>query len=247
MSRHRGDDPEGAEERPRGYASPPCYAHELEPEHLPAHASPPLDRAAVMHWRKSERERLIAERLAAAIADRMRWSHEIARLLEESIGDPRGLVVGTYSPFRGEPVLRDLMKRIIARGGHTALPLVLERGRPLEFRLWAPGDPTEKGVWNIPVPTQRAALVRPDVVVAPVVGFDRACYRLGYGGGFYDRTLASFERRPRVFGVGYAQAQLPTIHPLAHDIPMDAIVTERGVVRPGATPTVALAATEGSR
>lgn len=70
--------------------------------------------------------------------------------------------------------------------------------------------------------------VMPDVVVSPVVGFDPACYRLGYGGGFYDRTLAAMARQPRVIGVGFALAAIATIHPLPHDIPMQAIVTERG-------------------
>ena len=71
-----------------------------------------------------------------------------------------------------------------------------------------------------------------DVVIAPVVGFDRACYRLGYGGGFFDRTLAAMPRRPRVFGVGYACAELATIYPQPHDIGMDAIVTERQTIVP---------------
>jgi 5-formyltetrahydrofolate cyclo-ligase len=82
-------------------------------------------------------------------------------------------------------------------------------------------------VWNIPVPAEGEGIV-PDVVIAPIVGFDRACYRLGYGGGFFDRTLAALPVRPRVFGVGYAYAEMETILPQSHDIAMDAIVTERG-------------------
>lgn len=74
----------------------------------------------------------------------------------------------------------------------------------------------------------------PDVVIAPVVGYDPACYRLGYGGGFFDRTLASLPARPRVIGVGYGAARVPTIYPQMHDIPMDLIVTEAGTVRPQA-------------
>jgi 5-formyltetrahydrofolate cyclo-ligase len=72
--------------------------------------------------------------------------------------------------------------------------------------------------------------VTPDIVIAPVVGFDRACYRLGYGGGFFDRTLAAFSRRPRIIGVGYAPQEIGTIYPQAHDVPMDMIVTEAGIV-----------------
>ena len=68
--------------------------------------------------------------------------------------------------------------------------------------------------------------------IAPVVGFDRACYRLGYGGGFFDRTLASLARMPRVFGVGYAMQEIATIHPQPHDVPMSAVVTELETVTP---------------
>lgn len=223
--------------RPDGtgdYASPPCFAHELDPADNAGHAVDPERRANVMRWRKEERERLIAARLATPSGDRLRWSRQIETFLEEAIGNVSGQTVSAYSPFRGEPVLRDLLKRIVARGGRTALPVVLAPGKPLFFRVWAPGDPTEPGVWDIPVPSERAEVVLPDVVIAPVVGFDPACFRLGYGGGFFDRTLASFAKRPRAFGVGYAQAAISTIYPQPHDIPMEAIATEHGVLRPSA-------------
>jgi 5-formyltetrahydrofolate cyclo-ligase len=186
----------------------------------------------ILRWRKAERERLIAARLAASSEARGRWSRQIASTLHEAIGTVSGLIVSAYSAFRGEPALRELLKEVAARGGRTALPVVVARGEPLIFRAWKPGDPTTPGVWNIPVPTVEAPTVIPDVVIAPVVGFDSGCFRLGYGGGFFDRTLASFQRRPRVFGVGYALAAIPTIHPLPHDIPMDAIVTEKGLLMP---------------
>ncbi len=158
-------------------------------------------------------------------------------MLLGAIGKAAGQTVSAYSAFRGEPVLRELLKEIVARGGRTALPVVVARGEPLVFRAWAPGDPTVPGVWNIPVPPGDAPIVLPDVVIAPVVGFDTACFRLGYGGGFFDRTLASFAKRPRIFGVGYSQAAIATIHPLPHDIPMDAIVTENGVLTPASAPS----------
>jgi 5-formyltetrahydrofolate cyclo-ligase len=192
-----------------------------------------------MRWRKSERERLIGLRLAAASEVRLRASREIAAALERALGDVHGRVVSLYAPFRGEPVLRDLMKRIAARGGRTALPVVLARDAPLAFRVWTPGDPTRPGLWNIPEPGEDAEIVTPDVVIAPLVGFDACGYRLGYGGGFYDRTLAALANRPPAFGVGYSWTRLPTIHPQPHDIAMQAIVTENGmeaVRAPGALP-----------
>ena len=82
-----------------------------------------------------------------------------------------------------------------------------------------------RGVWNIPVPGERT-LVQPNLLLVPLVGFDAAGYRLGYGGGYYDRTLAAMSPRPLTIGVGFAMGRLNSIYPQPHDIPMDAIVTE---------------------
>lgn len=187
--------------------------------------------AEIMAWRKAERQRLIAARLEASSADRAAWSAAISEGLLRAIGSARGLVVSAYWPFRGEPDLRPLMRAVVEQGGTFALPIVVEKGQPLIFRSWREGEPLERGVWNIPVPSGGDS-VAPNIAIAPVVGFDPQCYRLGYGGGFFDRTLASFTPQPRVFGVGYSLQALETIHPLPHDIPMDAIITETGILKP---------------
>lgn len=189
-----------------------------------------MERAEVMAWRKAERARLIAARLATPADDRAAWSARIAEELDQAIGAVEGLVISVYWPFRGEPDLRPWMNAVALRGGRCALPVVVEKGAPLAFRIWREGEALERGVWNIPIPAGGDA-VEPDVAIAPVVGFDRAGYRLGYGGGFFDRTLAARTPRPRVFGVGYMLQAIDTIHPLSHDIAMDAIVTETGVQR----------------
>ena len=188
-------------------------------------------RAEVMRWRKVERQRIIEARLALSASERHRYTEAIASHVDEALGDVRGRTVGVYWPFRGEPNLRRWMEQLHLRGGLCALPVVLERHAPLAFRLWRPGARMTTGIWNIPVPAE-GGNVLPDIVVAPVVGFDPGCYRLGYGGGFYDRTLAAMAPRPRLIGVGFSQASMATIHPLAHDIPMHVIVTERGCVVP---------------
>ena len=178
-----------------------------------------------MLWRKAERKRLIEGRMAIGIDDRKIKSERIAEKAERAIGKVGGRTISLYWPFRGEPDLRNWLIEIVDRGGRIALPVVVEKNRPLEFRLWSPGEPLERGVWNILVPV-RGTVVLPDVVIAPVVGFDAENYRLGYGGGFFDRTLAAAPRKPFVIGVGYVQSRIPTIYPQSHDIPMDVIVTD---------------------
>lgn len=189
-----------------------------------------LDRSAIMPWRKAERQRIIAERLSLSADERRRHAEMIGRHLSAALGNVQGRTIGVYWPIRSEPNLRPWMEQINARGAQCALPVVVERHAPLVFRTWRPGATMASGIWNIPVPADGVDVL-PDIVVSPVVGFDPACYRLGYGGGFYDRTLAALARRPLVIGVGFAMSAVTTIHPLPHDIPMQFIVTEHGSIR----------------
>jgi 5,10-methenyltetrahydrofolate synthetase len=212
------------DDRPAGFASPPCFMHEFEEVDS-------QQRTDVMRWRKAERRRLIEARLALDSKLRRRHTARIADRVEELIGDARGLTVSAYWPLRGEPDLRALLARLAAAGARTALPVVAAPKAPLVFRAWRPGEPLKPGVWNIPEPSEGAE-VTPDVVIAPVVGFDAACYRLGHGGGYFDRTLAAMAARPRVLGVGYALARIATIFPQPHDIPMDLVATEDAVHPP---------------
>ena len=212
------DAPEPAE-----YASPPCFMHELSPDYAgtsQSHAWPDVQR-----WRKAERKRLIEDRMGMSQAERQARSARIAEQLDQTIKQFAGRIIGTYWPFRGEPDLRGWGIEVAERGGRIALPVVIQKGWPLEYRIWTPGDPLERGVWNILVPA-RGPAVQPDVVIAPLVGFDAQKYRLGYGGGFFDRTLAAMPRKPRAIGIGYAQSRLATIYPQPHDIAMDTIITD---------------------
>src|ERR1051325_1385760 len=107
-----------------------------------------MDRAELMQWRKAERQRLIAERLAIPGDTRRRYSDQIAASLDAAIGEMQGRIIGAYWPFRGEPDLRSFMERVSNRGGRCALPVVIERGKPLVFRPWGAREPLTKGVWN---------------------------------------------------------------------------------------------------
>ena len=110
------------------------------------------------------------------------------------------------------------------------LSVVIDKHGPLEYRTWRPGENLISGVWDIPIPEKREIVI-PTMVLAPLVGFDRSSYRLGYGGGYFDRTLAALRPQPFAIGVGYEFQQLETIYPQPFDMPMDLIVTETGARR----------------
>ncbi|WP_211563413.1 5-formyltetrahydrofolate cyclo-ligase [Magnetovibrio blakemorei] len=131
----------------------------------------------------------------------------------------------------GNRDLRGWIERLTERNGFCALPVVVGKSQPLAFRRWSPGEPLKSGVWNIKIP-KAGENVRPNIVIAPVLGFDSYCFRLGYGGGYFDRTLATLSPKPRILGVGYACTEITTIYPQPHDIAMDMMVTEAGVSLP---------------
>lgn len=189
-----------------------------------------MDPAAVKAWRRSERQRLLALRTGVAPVLRREWGREIEGRLWTVLAERPGITLGVYWPFQAEFDPRPLIDRLIAAGFATALPVVVDKKGPLEYRRWRPGDPLIDGVWGIPIPEKRE-IALPHAVLAPLVGFDRQCYRLGYGGGYFDRTLAALAPRPLAIGVGLELSQLETIHPQDFDIPMDLIVTEAGFRR----------------
>jgi 5,10-methenyltetrahydrofolate synthetase len=178
----------------------------------------------VAAWRRERRAELYAAREAMTAQERHDAAKVIAAELDRWCTRRRAVRIGLYWPVKYEP---NLLAWARERADEVAfcLPVVVSRGHPLEYWHWKPGDAMQPGVWGIPVPARREP-VMPDMVVAPVVGFDQARYRLGNGGGYFDRTLAALEPRPFAIGIGYAHSELATIRPLPHDIPMDAIVTE---------------------
>ena len=183
-------------------------------------------------WRKERRGELITTRAALAPEQRKAWSKRITALLEAGFAVPSGAVVGFCWPYRGEFDARFAVRRWCDRGAIAALPEVVEKASPLQFRKWWPGAPMSPGVYDIPVPDGTEILL-PDLAVVPMNGFDEQGYRLGYGGGYFDRTLAALERRALAVGVSYEALRMPTIHPQPHDIPMDFVVTEAGIYRAG--------------
>ena len=182
------------------------------------------DWSEVRPWRVAMRKALIGRRLALDAAVRKAEGERAKRHFIEGVELGRFGTLGVYWPVRGEIDVRDLAVAHLQRGGRVALPVVVAKAAPVEFWSWRPEMPMSRGIWNIPIPAEREVL-SPDALIVPLVGFDPQRFRLGYGGGYYDRTIAAAVRRPWCVGLGYATARLESIFPQAHDLAMDLIVT----------------------
>lgn len=138
--------------------------------------------------------------------------------------------LGFCWPHQGEFDARPLVERLLARGWSACLPVVVAEGEPLAFRPWTPALPLAPDRYGIPTPTA-GDFVTPDVLLIPLVAVDARNYRIGYGGGFFDRTLAALAargRRATSIGVGFDFARVADTLPGPHDIPLDFVVTESG-------------------
>jgi 5,10-methenyltetrahydrofolate synthetase len=181
-------------------------------------------------WRKARRVELIARREAVPAEERQRWNDAITKSLEAGLAVPPGTIVGFCWPFKGEFDARYAVRHWRDRGAIAALPEVTGKGQPLQFRKWWPGAPMRRGVYDIPFPADTDVVV-PDIAIVPMNGYDELGYRLGYGGGYFDRTLAKWRGGMVAIGVTYEALRLATIYPQPHDIPMDLVVTETGIHR----------------
>lgn len=228
---------------PGRYASPPCLAGDIAPDYFDPLAVDPSQARDVARWRSAERTRLRTERQAVSVEARARIGAALGQhlhaLLAARFGDLRGKVFSAYWPIKGEPDLRPVMAALHAAGVTMCLPLVEQKAAPLVFRHWTPETQMQRGDWNIPVPPPDAVVCTPDISLAPLVGWDAHGFRLGYGGGYFDRTLAALSPRPFTIGIGFQSARLQTIFPQPHDIVLDAILTETGVQFPTTAPTEA--------
>lgn len=182
----------------------------------------------IRDWRKQQRAALIARRTAVPPDQLQLWNAAIGELIASGFPMLAGMTIGFCWPFKNEFDARFVIRRFRDRGATAALPAVVAKASPLQFRKWWPGAPMTPGVYDIPVP-DGTELVVPDAAIVPMNGFDEQGYRLGYGGGYFDRTLAAAAPRPLAIGVGFELARLPTIVPQPHDIAMDFVVTEAGL------------------
>ena len=174
---------------------------------------------AAASGRRAEAHALLKDSAGIAMAERG---------LPEGHGRTPGIVSG-FMPYKSEITTIPLLNRLQGEGWQTALPVVIAAGEPLVFRAWAPGEPLAPGLWDIPVPPETAPEVIPDVLLVPMLAFDLRGYRLGYGGGFYDRTLEKLRALKKVTAVGVAyHAQMADDVPVGpHDAPLDYVMTEQ--------------------
>lgn len=178
--------------------------------------------------RRALRTQLLTQR--AALADRAGADRRIAEALAELLERLAVHCVGFYWPIQQEFDARAVVARWLGGlpGRRAALPVVIAPATPLDFHLWTPDTPMRAGRYGIPVPDGTEA-VMPDALIIPCVGFSADKFRLGYGGGFYDRTLAAQSPRPVAIGIGYEACRVP-LRAAPHDLPMEWIVTEAGTI-----------------
>jgi len=179
-------------------------------------------------WRRQQRGALIARRQAVSQDQRRQWNAAISELIEAGFALLAGMTIGFCWPYQGEYDARFAIRHFRQRGATAALPAVAVKAGPLQFRKWWPGAPMVPGAYDIPVPDGTEPVV-PDAAIVPMIGFDEQGYRLGYGGGYFDRTLAATVPQMLAIGVGFEFARLATIHPQPHDTAMDFVVTEAGI------------------
>ena len=183
------------------------------------HAERKLQRAHLLDLRNSLNDRSEREVLVQRhVAD---W------LLQAEVHS-----VGFYFPIRGEPDLRSVLAQWLMQGAGriASMPVMTfsEQGAVLEFHAWTVDSPTQAGAYGIPIPAH-SRIVRPECLLIPCVGFDAQRFRLGYGGGYFDRTLAQAGTRPITVGIAFDATRVESISPQPHDVQLDVIITDEGL------------------
>ena len=187
--------------------------------------------------KRALRKRLVEQRLN--LPDRMQRADLLQRVMRIWLVGRTDTVIGAYWPIKGEfdplPALHRWKEDGELQGEaelrRIGLPVVDKLHGTLKFHAWFPGCPMEEDAYGIPKPKD-TEVVTPTLLFVPCVGYGLGGYRLGYGGGFYDKTLAALKPRPYTVGLGYANAFVLDFKPEPHDVPLDALLNEQGVVWP---------------
>lgn len=184
--------------------------------------------APIPSERPQLRRQLLQLRQTTPLATRQAWDQRIAEQVYAQVLAMHSQRLAIFWPIKGEPDLQTCYQALHDHGVQLALPLVVGKGLPLRFVPWTPGDAMEPDDWGIPIPLRRDQELAVDTLLIPCVGFNTERYRLGYGGGYYDRSLAQMPQ-VNTIGVAYQQAQVSFSHE-NYDIAMQSIVTEQGII-----------------
>jgi 5-formyltetrahydrofolate cyclo-ligase len=199
----------------------PSVKEEMQPEHI----ENILLANNVQKSRLDLRQGLIQLRKQTSLETRQRWDSNIEEQLLASDSVCRSQILGVFSPIRSEPNLSNCYQRLQQSGIQLALPLVQGKDQALAFVKWAPGDAMDKDEFGVLIPRSRDHFITPDTLLIPCVGFNSSGFRLGYGGGYYDRTLAQLTQVHSI-GVAYQLARCEFTAEI-YDIPMKEIITEK--------------------
>ena len=184
-------------------------------------------------FRAALRRERVAAREALSAEEHAKKSKDIRAHLQQFLCQHAPATIAFYWPIRAEVDCRPLIEELLMAGWRACLPVIVAKETAMIFRRWAPDATMVNGHHGIPMP-EAGEEVFPDVVLLPVNVFDARGYRLGYGGGYFDRTLAALaasgQAPPMVIGIGFALAGAETVFPHAQDLQMDAVVTEHGVI-----------------
>ena len=190
-----------------------------------------METPEITAWKQRER-RAAAERRARAFASAPNAGHDLAARFHDHVHLPRAAVVSGYWPLEGELDIRLLLHQIHAQGHPIGLPVVKGKGQPLFFRRWSPGIALVQGSFKVMTPPEGAPEIEPEVLLVPLLAFDHAGFRLGYGGGFYDRTLELHRHRAQsgrpviAIGIAFAAQETEELPRGPFDQRLDWIVTE---------------------
>jgi 5-formyltetrahydrofolate cyclo-ligase len=177
------------------------------------------------------RRQALARRDALPAAERQQAAETIAARAFPVAVAP-GTIVAGFMPMQSEINPLPLLRALAGAGARLALPVVAGQGKPLIMRAWAFGQPLAAGVWGIREPEPAAPEVAPDILIVPLLAFDRAGQRVGYGAGYYDRTIAALRARQPVLAIGlaFAAQEIAAVPATPHDAPLDLVLTEREVI-----------------
>jgi len=190
-----------------------------------------ISAACVEDWKAALRREAIARRDALP-ADARRAAAETIAAREFPLPIAPGAIVSGFMPLKSEINPLPLMRKLAENGARLALPVVAGRGKPLIMREWVFGEPLAAGVWGIREPKPEAAEVQPDILLVPLLAFDRAGHRLGYGAGYYDLTITQLRglKPLTAVGIAFAAQEIAAVPATARDARLDLVLTEREVI-----------------